>query len=333
MPDVNELSLDDLVKFAESGKLPDNLKAQAATGAEAPPAADEFDAMALSPEDLLAIAQGKVVDAPAEAAAPEAAGEAVAANTDDLLAMLENTLSEDELSGTSNQADTGLAKKIEKIKLRQLANRVVAMAPVTLFPPRKDEVYYFLTAMCGQPAQQDIEDANKKCEFIGSALQGLRTFMLSELGLSPAELDTLELLFAPFSNKAINAANARDLVAEQLKAGWRNTFKLIQRDVEVLKRYVGRPGKPLWVVVKFYESLSRSYGLCRAQDDMVKVMESKVVLTPEEKRNVITCFEDVLHISTHFGLKKLQFIDRKGAYEQLEKLHLDVILKALKQKK
>lgn len=332
MADVNEMSMDDLVKFAEEGVLPDNLNFEAA--AESAPQGEEGDAEALSPEDLLALAQGKTLeveeDGLVEGAEVEDGSEASA---DELLAMLGDTLTEDELAGTHDQANTEMAKEIDKIKLRELANKIMALAPGNLFPPKKDEVYYFLTSMCGQSAEQEIEDAEKKCIFIGKAIQKLHTIMLSEIGLSLDEVETLDKLFSKFSEKTIHASEARDRVADQLGMGWRNTYRLVMRDVEILKRYTERPSKPLWVVVKFYETLSRVYGLCRAQDDLAKVNNDSVNMTAEDKRSIIDGFEEILHISPAFGLKKLEFINREEAYAEVAKLQLDVILSALKKKK
>ncbi|MBF0198185.1 MAG: hypothetical protein HQL32_10760 [Planctomycetes bacterium] len=330
MSDLNNMSLEDLVKFADEGVLPAE-EGQANPDLQDDSSADEMDFNALSPEALLAMAEGKEVPS---AAPSKEEPEAQEASEDELLAMLENTIGEDEFEGGTQEADMEIAKNIEKIKLRTLANKLGTMAPPQLFPKNKDEIYYFLSSMSGQCPAVNLENASDKCEFIGKALMTLDTYMLSEVDMSVDEQEVLQKLFNEFAENTVNESETRELVSEQFNFGWQNTLKLLNRDVKSLTRFSHENLKPIWVLLKFYESLSRAYGLCRALDSLKAYKEDiEVKISKEEKRDVVNAFEDILDLAPQYGLKKLDYINRKGAFEAISQLNLEVILDTLRSKK
>jgi ribosomal 50S subunit-associated protein YjgA (DUF615 family) len=331
MEDLNNMSMEDLVRFAEKGVLPDNINT------EVPPdiaADDDVDMNAMSPEQLLAMAEGNAnestpaepsIEEPVEEAEPEEASAA------ELLAMLGDTVGEDELDGSSEEELKEIGKNIEKIKLRELANKLGTLAPANLFPPKKDEIYYFLSSMVGQSQKIRIEDAKQKCAFIGKALSELETYMISEVGLSMDESAMIISSFETFAKETVSETESRNLVIEQFRFGWKQTLKKTQRDFENLKKFARQKEKPLWVLFMFYESLSRSYGLCRASDNLKDhADEVGSVMKKEEKREIVDLFEEIVELAPFYGLKSISFINRKQAYEAVGALDLEGILEKLK---
>lgn len=328
MDDLNNMSMEDLVRFAEEGVLPENLNT------EVPPEIaannnDDDDMNAMSPEQLLAMAEGKESESTtSEAPAEEEAQEASAA---ELLAMLDDTVGEHELGGSDEEELKEIGKNIEKIKLRELANKLGTLAPSGLFNPKKDEIYYFLSSMVGQSQKIRIEDAEKKCAFIGKALRELETYMVSEVGMSMDESTMIISSFDDFAKDTVSETESRNLVKEQFRFGWKQTFKKTQRDFENLKQYARQAQKPVWILFMFYESLSRSYGLCRASDNL-KDHQDEVgnVMKKEEKHEIVDLFENIVELAPFYGLKSINFINRKQAYEAVGALDLEGILGKLK---
>lgn len=329
MDDLNNMSMEDLVRFAEEGVLPENINA------DLPPEMasddDDMDMNAMSPEQLLALAEGKESEPePSETASP-AEEEGQEASAAELLAMLGDTVGEDELDGSNDEELKEIGKNIEKIKLRELANKLGTMAPAGLFPPKKDEIYYFITTMVGQNQKIRMEDAQTKCEFIGKALKGLETYMISEVGMSLDESSMIISSFDQFAKDTVTETESRNLVYEQFRFGWKQTLKKTQRDYETLKQYLKEPKKPVWVLFMFYESLSRSYGLCRASDNLKDYQEEVGnVMKKEEKHEIVELFENIVELAPYFGLKSINFINRKQAYEAVGALDLEGILEKLK---
>ena len=199
MEDLNNMSMEDLIRFAEKGVLPDNIKV------DVPSSDDDIDMNALSPAQLLAMAEGKAPDVSENnASSEESVGEESEASAEDLMALLGDTIGDDEFEGSGNEEKLQIGKAIEKLKLRQLANKIEAMAPAKLFPPRKDEIYYFLTSMLGQTNKIRIEEADKKCGFIGQALKDLETYMISDIGLSLDETDVIISTFKQFAKDTVS---------------------------------------------------------------------------------------------------------------------------------
>lgn len=325
--DLNNMSIEDLIKFADDKVLPDAIGENQAGMVDEE---DEFDMNSLSPEDLLAMAEGKEPENVPSAS--EAEPEAEGASEEELMAMLENTIGEDEL-GADDEVDMEVAKAIDKMKLRQLANRIATLAPPKLFPSRKDEIYYFLSSMVGQSLKIQIEDANKKCGFIGEALKGLETFMITEVGMSLEEAEIILKLFEGFSQATVDESESRDRIHQNFKFGWQQTLKVLKRDIQKLEKNSKERSKPFWVVMKFYESLSRAYGLCRAQDDMKRFKEEYgIEVSKEQKRDIVNAFEDLVEMSKFFGVRKLSYINRKEAFEAVGSLGLDAILRALRER-
>lgn len=317
--DLNNLSLADMLKMAEAGDMPPEPQQEAD---------DEDDLNALSFEDLMAIADGKPIEkAPAAEAEPQEASE------DDLRAMLADTLSDDELGG-DDEADLEVSKAIEKIKLRQLANRIEEMAPPKMFPPRKDEIYYFLSSMAGQSDKIRIEEADKKCALIGKCLTELETYMLTEAGFSLEEQEILVRLFESFSAETVDETNQRNRVFDNFKFGWKQTLKRLNKDIDNLKNFAHEQQKPIWILFMYYESLSRAYGLCRAHESFKEYQdELSTEMTKDHKRTIVEAFEEVVELAPYYGLKSIDFINRKQAYDAVEKLDLAAILEILRKKK
>jgi hypothetical protein len=314
--DMNNMSMEDMLKMSEGQPLPSE------------PQSEQEDLNALSIEEIMAMAEGKV--APPRPVKLEAEEEASA---DDLRALLEDTLSEDELGG-DDEVDLEVAKVIEKIKLRQLANRIEGLAPAKMFPPRKDEIYYFLSSMTGQSSKIRIEQAEEKCAFIGKSLVELETYMLTEAEFSLEEQEVLVKLFESFSAETVTETNQRNLVFENFKFGWKQTLKRLDRDLDNLKRYAREDQKPIWILFTFYESLSRAYGMCKAQESFKEYSDELTTeISKEQKRTIVDAFEEVVELAPYYGLKSIDFINRKQAYDAVEKLNLPAILTVLKNKK
>jgi len=328
MEDLNNMSMEDLIRFAEKGVLPDNIKV------DVPPSDsdDDIDMNALSPAQLLAMAEGKAPDvSKSNAATEESVEETSEASAEDLMALLGDTLGDDEFEGSGNEEKLLIGKAIEKLKLRQLANKIESMAPSKLFPPRKDEIYYFLTSMLGQTNKLRIEEADQKCGFIGQALQDLETYMISDIGLSLDETDVIISAFKQFAKDTVSETESRNLVFQQFRFGWKQTLKKTKRDFENLKKFARQPQKPIWILFTFYESLSRSYGLCRASDSVKDYTdELGAVLQKEEKREIVDLFEEIIELAPYYGLKNINFINRQQAYEAVGALDLESILDKLK---
>jgi len=329
MDDLNDMSMEDLIRFAEEGVLPENVTSDAP--AEEAPAEEEFDLNALSPEMLLAMAEGKSPETPAAASEPEAEGEPEEASAEDLMALLGDTIGEDELEGADDEDKIEIGKNIEKIKLRQLSNKVEAMAPPKLFPPKKDEIYYFLSSMVGQSHKIRIEDADQKCRFIGEALKSLESYMISDVGCSMDETEVIITSFDDFAKSTVTETESRNLVFEQFKFGWKQTLKKGLRDFDNLKKFATQKQKPVWILFTFYESLSRAYGLCRASDSFKDYAnELGTAIKKEEKREIVDLFENIIELAPYYGLKSITFINRKQAYEAVGALDLEGILTKLK---
>ena len=323
MIDANNMSMEDLVRFAEQGVLPDG---KFDVPVEVP-TSGEPDTNDLSIEDLLAMAEGKPVG---EKTVTEDKVEE--ASEDDLRALLSDTLSEEELGG--GQDYLAIAKNIEKMKLRQLCNRIEDMAPPKMFNARKDEIYYFITSMSGQTAKVRMEGAAEKCAFIGKAITKLDSYMLCEANFSVDEQEALLKLFQSFSAETVSETKERDLVFEYFRFGWKQSLKRITKDIQSLKKFAKENEKPIWILFTFYESLSRSYGLCRAQESMKKYEEElSTEMTKEDKRSIVNAFEEVIELAPYYGLKSIDFINRKQAYDAVEKLDLPAILAILKDKR
>ena len=314
--DLNNMSLEDMLKMSEGQPLPEE------------PQDDGDDLNALSIEEIMAMAEGKVLP-------PKPVKEDVSeeASEDDLRALLEDTLSEDELGGDDG-LDLEVAKAIDKIKLRQLANRIEGLAPAKMFPPRKDEIYYFLSSMAGQSDKIRIEEAEAKCAFIGQSLVKLETYMLTEAGFSLEEQESLVKLFENFSSETVTETNQRNLVFENFKFGWKQTLKRLDRDIGNLKRFANEKQKPIWILFTYYESLSRAYGMCKAQESFKEYADELTTeISKEQKRTIVDAFEEVVELAPYYGLKSIDFINRKQAYDAVEKLDLPAILTILKKKK
>jgi hypothetical protein len=326
MIDANNMSMEDLVRFAEQGILPDG----EFDAPEDDSAGEELDMNDLSVEDLLAMAEGKPV-AP-KAGESTAAAVSEEASEDDLRALLSDTLSDDELGGGDDYL--AIAKNIQKLKLRQLCNRIEEMAPPKMFNPRKDEIYYFLSSVAGQSAKVRMEDAEAKCAFIGKAIVKLESYMISDAGFSMDEQEALAKLFATFSNETVNETNDRNRVFEYFRFGWRQSIKRLSKDIQSLKRFAPESQKPIWILFTFYESLSRAYGLCRAQESLKQYQEElNTEMTKEDKRAIVNAFEEVVELAPYYGLKSIDFINRKQAYDAVEKLDLPAIIAILKEKR
>jgi hypothetical protein len=61
--------------------------------------------------------------------------------------------------------------------------------------------------------------------------------------------------------------------------------------------------------------------------------ELSTEMTKEDKRDIVTSFEDVIELAPYYGLKSIDFINRKQAYDALDKLDLPAILEVLKKKR
>jgi hypothetical protein len=316
--DLNNMSMEEMLKMASGEPLPEEPQ-------------EEEDLNDLSIEDLMAMAEGKApIPKPDSGAEPESQE----ASEDDLRALLEDTLSEEELGGGDDEEQLEIAKSIEKIKLRQLANRIEDMAPKNLFPPRKDEIYYFLSSMAGQSAKIRIEDAEEKCACIGKCLGQLETYMISEANFSVEEQEILVKLFQSFSAETVTETNNRNRVFDNFKFGWKQNLKRLDRDIENLKRFALEKQKPIWILFSFYESLSRAYGMCRAQENFKEyAQEMDTQISRDHKRTIVDAFEEVVELAPYYGLKSIDFINRKQAYDAVEKLDLPAILEVLKKKK
>jgi hypothetical protein len=329
MSDLNSMSMDDLVLFAEKGILPEGVHVEDNSSSSAPEAQDLND---LSMDDLLAMAEGE--DAGEESKTSTSDGgeeQSEEASEDDLRALLENTLGEDELGGGEDHLE--VAKEIEKMKLRQLANRIETMAPAKLFPPRKDEIYYFLSSVAGQSSKIRIDGAGEKCAFIGDALKSLETFMLSEAGMTIEEQTALVELFDSSAAEAVEESEQRDLVFNNFKFGWKQTLKRLYKDVEKLKEMANSSRKPVGIVMMFYESLARAYGLCRAQESFKEYEEElSTDMTRDHKRLIVDTFEATVELAPFYGLKSIDFINRKQAYDAVAALNLPQIIAMLKKR-
>ena len=247
------------------------------------------------------------------------------------MAMLGDTLGEDELEGADNEEKEAMAKNIDKMKLRQLANKIEAEAPAKLFPPRKDEIYYFISSMLGQSHKIRIEDADKKCTFIGECIKNYNTYMVSEVGLSVDEAELIIESFDEFAKNTVSEIESRELVYKQFRFGWKQTLKKTLRDFENLKKFAREKQKPVWILFTFYESLSRAYGLCRASDSFRDYAEELgTEMQKEEKRQIVDLFEEIIELAPYYGLKTISFINRKQAYEEVGALDLEGILARLK---
>jgi|SaaInlStandDraft_1057018.scaffolds.fasta_scaffold24595_2 hypothetical protein len=329
MSDLNSMSMDDLVRFAEEGILPEGVHVEDNSSEGASDSSDSADMNDLSMDDLLAMAEGE--DVGAGTSTDEGSGESEEASEDDLRALLENTLGEDELGGDDDHLE--VAKGIEKIKLRQLANRIDTMAPAKLFPPRKDEVYYFLSSMAGQSDKIRIDGAGEKCAFIGKALKSLETFMLSEVGMSIEEQSALADLFEDSASEVVEESEQRDLVFQNFKFGWKQTLKRLRKDVDKLRAMAKSPRKPVVLVLEFYESLGRAYGLCRAQESLKEYAdELSTEMSREQKRMIVDTFEEVVELAPFYGLKSIDFINRKQAYDSVAALNIPQIIAMLKKR-
>ena len=321
------MSMEDLVRFAEEGVLPDGLEDKDGSESEA---SGEVDMNALSVDDLLAMADGEAVAAPVQEEKAEDGGEAT---EDELRALLGDTLSEEELGG-GDEERAEIAKGIDREKLRHLANHIDKMAPAKLFPPRKDEIYYFLASVSGQTPEMQIEEAEEKCAFIGGALEKLESYMVSEAGFSMDEQLALVELFAEKSKGTIEKDKQHKLVFENFKFGWKQTLKKLLKDMLNLKRSAKEPRKPLWLIVSFYECLSIAYGLCRASENLKEYeKELGTEMTKENRRSIVDTFELMIEMAPYYGLKSIDFINRKQAYDAVATLDLPGVLKKLKEKK
>jgi hypothetical protein len=101
-----------------------------------------------------------------------------------------------------------------------------------------------------------------------------------------------------------------------------------------LKEHAQKTEKPIWIIYTFYESLSRAYGLCKAHESLKEYQEElSTEMTKEDKRDIVTSFEDVIELAPYYGLKSIDFINRKQAYDALDKLDLPAILEVLKKKR
>ena len=124
------------------------------------------------------------------------------------------------------------------------------------------------------------------------------------------------------------------MVFEYFRFGWKQSLKRITKDIQSLKKFAKENEKPIWILFTFYESLSRSYGLCRAQESMKKYEEElSTEMTKEDKRSIVNAFEEVIELAPYYGLKSIDFINRKQAYDAVEKLDLPAILAILKDKR
>jgi len=331
MSDTNSMSIEELMKFSQTQDLPERLGTDSAGMVEENA---EDDVNSLSPEELLAIAEGEIlepVEKKEEASVTEEDNSE--ASVEDLMSILENTVGEDEvITDESIPENIELAEDIEKIKLRQLANRIETMAPSKLFPPRKDEIYYFITSMLNQTMKFSIENASEKCSFIGKSLKSLNTYMITEINLSLEEVELITALFESFSMDRIDESEARNRINKNFRGGWRQSMKILNRDITKLIEMKGARAKPFWQVVKYYDCLVSAYGLAKAQEDSKNykgILQSEV--GKEEKRDIVNMFEDVMEIAGFYGLKIPAYMNRQEAYANLKELKLDELLKKLKE--
>lgn len=322
MARLSGMSMSNMVKLAEELVLPDEDFDESSSTEK-----DDADFNDLSPEALLAMVQGDSVVEESVAEDPQEATE------DELRALLGDTLSVQELDGVEN-GYLEVAKNIEKLKLRKLANRIGEMAPQKLFPPQKDEVYYLLSSMAGQSPRLNIDDAEKKCSFIGGALAKLSTYMISEASFEMDEQEAMIELFDDFSKKAVADMGTRSLVLEQFKAGWRQVLKRLTRDIMSLSKYEREGEKPIYVIQNYYESLSRAYSLCKAHDSInICQDELSSQMNAAEKKAIVKAFEDVMDLAPSYGLRGLSFINRKQAYDDVEALDIKAILQIIRKKR
>jgi len=334
MSDTNNMSIEELMQFSQEQVLPDRLGTDSEGLVEQD--AEEDDINSLSPEDLLAIAEGEIVEVPKndeavsveEILSEEESGEA---SVEDLMSILENTVGEDEIITDDAPDNVELAVDIEKIKLRQLANRIETMAPAKLFPPRKDEIYYFITSMLMQTKKFSIDNAHEKCAFIGGSLKTLNTYMITEINLSIDEVELITNLFESFSEDRIDESEARERINKNFRSGWKQSIRMLGRDIAKLVDLKGQRNKPFWQVVKYYDCLVSAYGLAKAQEDS-KVYKDviNVEISKEEKRDIVNMFEDVMDVAGFYGLKIPPYMNRQEAYKSLKELRLDELLTKLK---
>jgi hypothetical protein len=316
------MSMSNMVKLAEELVLPDG-EFEDSSSVES----DEADFNDLSPEALLAMVQGDCIVEESVVEEPQEATE------DELRALLGDTLSVQELDGVEN-GYLEVAKGIEKLKLRKLANRIDEMAPQKMFPSHKDEVYYLLSSMAGQSPKLKIEDAEKKCSFIGESLGKLGTYMISEASFDMDEQEAMIELFDEFAKQAVADMGTRSLVLDQFKAGWRQVLKRLTRDILSLSEYEREEEKPIYVIYTFYESLSRAYSLCKAHDSIdICKDELSSQMNGGEKKAIVKAFEDVMDLAPSYGLRGLSFINRKQAYDDIEVLDIQAILKIIRKKR
>jgi hypothetical protein len=333
MSDTNNMSIEELMQFSQEQVLPDRLGVDAEGLIEE--GVEEDDINSLSPEDLLSIAEGETVQTPkadsSEAVEEKSEEEDSEASVEDLMSMLENTVGEDEIITDDVPENVELAADIEKIKLRQLANRIETMAPAKLFPPRKDEIYYFITSMLMQTQKFSIDNAQEKCAFIGGTLKTLSTYMITEIDMSMDEVELIINLFDSFSEDRIDESEARERINKNFRSGWKQSIRMLGRDITKLVDLKGQRTKPFWQVVKYYDCLVSAYGLAKAQEDS-KIYKDviNVDITKEEKRDIVSMFEDVMDIAGFYGLKIPPYMNRQEAYKSLKKLQLDELLKKLK---
>lgn len=330
MTDLNHLSLEDLVNFASGGDLPEEQGEENKRVAAPKEEESGGDFNDLSPEELLAMAEGR--DLPEKEKEEKKEEEDIEAKDEsELLAMLEDTIGEHELSSNPKQEAKEAAQGIDRIKIRQIANTIEKMAPSNFFKQHKDEVFYFISALAGQSDSRVMDNAEEKCAFIGEALNSLEEYCLSEAGITIDEYEALKLLFKDFSAKTVKDTSGRDRVKQNFRAGWRQTLSVTRRDTDNLSRFARERYKPIWIIQKYYESLTRAYALCRSEADLKQFGdEVNVKMSDEERKQIIEVFEDLVEMGPFFGLKKIRSVTRKGIFEEIEAMNLGELLKKIK---
>jgi len=256
------------------------------------------------------------------------------ATEEDLMALLSDTVADNETFEVSLDTQIEIAKNISKLKLRQLANKITVMAPPKLFPERKDDVYYFLTSMVGQSMKRTLKNAREKCRFIAKGLKELESYMYSEIELSLDEQQAIGHLFINFSADTVTESEALQRIEDNFETGWKQTLKFLEKDLLKLGRYAEETLKPIWVLITFYESLNTAFGLCRALDDINKYADGLVVdMTRDDKKNVVTLFVAIMELAPLYGLRNLECDDRHDVFRRLNNLNLNRIIDMLKKKK
>ncbi|MBF0245985.1 MAG: hypothetical protein HQL31_12070 [Planctomycetes bacterium] len=328
MADINNMSIEDLVRFAETGELPEGEVDPVSAALPEPKEEDFNDPNEVSAEELASLFQ---MEAPTTASADQSApsdeelsGEATEA---ELLAMLGGTTA----SVDENAPDPKeIAKGIDKIKLRQLANQITMHAPEGLFSRKEDDSYYFLSALAGQMEERHIVNAKQKCAFISKCLGELSSFALSEADFTIDEFDAVKSLFSSFSEKIISDDQKRGRIDKVFKSGWKSSLSRIQRDIRYLQKYAPESYKPIWILVKFYESLSRSYALFRALLDLQGYQgQLDIAINKEEKFAIINHFDDLVAVAPVYGLKSLHGMKTRDALLMIEKFPLHHLISTL----